>query len=175
MVTGLATLYETGLEIGNLGWGSSVEFSESTGSVLGPWNYAHVSEPWNTLQNTLKLYLLRIPVSHLLDSLIGPSELLLVVSHLLAFQVQFGEKLVTKTWMSEIFLQGHILSVGGDALSTPSVGFGGIQFNWKTQWVIRFGCIRSAFVASCHYFHMFLEERLHSHFTRTYHLASIIH
>jgi hypothetical protein len=43
------------------------------------------------------------------------------------------EKLVTKTWMSEIFLQGHILSVGGDALSTPSVGFGGIQFNWKTQ------------------------------------------
>jgi hypothetical protein len=42
------------------------------------------------------------------------------------------KKLVIKTWMWEIFFLGHILSVGGDALSTPSVGFDGIQFNWKT-------------------------------------------
>jgi hypothetical protein len=27
-----------------------------------------------------------------------------------------GKKLVTKTWMWETFLQGHILSVGGNAL-----------------------------------------------------------
>jgi hypothetical protein len=27
-----------------------------------------------------------------------------------------GKKLITKTWMQEIFLQGHILSIGGDAL-----------------------------------------------------------
>ncbi len=98
-----------------------------------------------------------LPVSHLLDSLIGPSELLLVVSHLLAFPVQFyvlgWRKVSNENLMWEIFWQGHILSVGGDALSTPSVGFGGIQFNWKTQWAIRFGCIRSTFVASCHYFH----------------------
>jgi hypothetical protein len=28
------------------------------------------------------------------------------------------KKCITKAWMQEIFLQGHILSIGGDALST---------------------------------------------------------
>jgi len=62
-----------------------------------------------------------VSVSDWLDSLIGPSGLLLVVSHLLAVQFQFyrwvfGKEWVTKTWMWGIFLQGHVLSVGGDAL-----------------------------------------------------------
>jgi hypothetical protein len=64
-----------------------------------------------------------LPISDWLDSLIGPSGLLLVVSHLLAVSVSVlwvgvGNKLVTKTWMWEIFLHGHILSdhFGGDAL-----------------------------------------------------------
>jgi hypothetical protein len=53
--------------------------------------------------------------------LIVPSGLLLAVSLLLAVPdpiswVGVGKKLITKTWMQEIILQGHILSIGGDAL-----------------------------------------------------------
>jgi hypothetical protein len=63
-----------------------------------------------------------LPVSNWLDSLIGPSGLLLVVvSHQLAVPVsvlwvELEKKLVTKTSMWEICLEGHILSVGGDTL-----------------------------------------------------------
>jgi hypothetical protein len=60
-----------------------------------------------------------------LDSLIGPSGLLLVVSHLLPVPVflwvGLEKKLVTEKWTREIFLQGHILSVDGDALSVYMV------------------------------------------------------
>jgi hypothetical protein len=52
----------------------------------------------------------RLPVSHWLDSLIGPTGLLLVISHLLAVPilvlwVGLEKKLVIKTWMWEIVLQ----------------------------------------------------------------------
>jgi hypothetical protein len=55
-----------------------------------------------------------------LDSLIDPSGLLLVVSHLFAVQF-YGrsciKQCITRTWMWQIHLQGHTLSTTGDALT----------------------------------------------------------
>jgi hypothetical protein len=49
------------------------------------------SEPWNSLINTVKLYLGTAPCfSDWVDSLIGPSGLLLVVSHLFASNLSFS-------------------------------------------------------------------------------------
>jgi hypothetical protein len=62
------------------------------------------SKLWNSLIiNTVESYLfidLLLRVSDWVDGLIGPTGLLLLVSHLLVVPVGFGtKKLVTKTWM----------------------------------------------------------------------------
>jgi hypothetical protein len=49
-----------------------------------PENIIQLSEPWNSLTNRVRSYFLTLPISNWVDSLIGPSGLLLVVSHLLA-------------------------------------------------------------------------------------------
>jgi len=88
------------------------------------WGFSeHLEEPRSSLINTQsnRVYWLLFPVSDWVDSLIGPSGLLLVVSpHLLAVPISvlwvgLEKKLVRKTWMWEIFLQSHILSVTVDA------------------------------------------------------------
>jgi hypothetical protein len=70
-----------------LGWGSWLKSSDSTGRVLGPWKNVQLSEPWNSRRNRVKSYLVTLPIFDCLDSLIGPSGLLLVVSHVLAVPV----------------------------------------------------------------------------------------
>jgi hypothetical protein len=84
--------------------------SESTGRLLASTvtactTFRSLEEPWNRLIKTVKSYLLTGPCfSDGLDSLIGPSGLLLVVCHLFAVPVSVSwvgleKKLVTKTLM----------------------------------------------------------------------------
>jgi hypothetical protein len=50
---------------GNLGWGSSVDPSESTGRLLGPWRNAQTfrprDDPRTSVINAVKSYLLSVP------------------------------------------------------------------------------------------------------------------
>ncbi len=68
-------------------------------------------------------------VSDWVDSLIGPSSGLLLVSlpptctPSFSFTGGVGKKLATKTWMLEIFLQGHVLSVGEDAVNNSTLTY----------------------------------------------------
>jgi hypothetical protein len=101
---------------GNVGWSSSLKSSESTGRLLKPWNILQISEPRNGLITQSNRIYWRFPFSDWLDSLIGPSGLLLVPfqvpttwSTSFNFMGGVGKKVITRTWMWEIFLQGHIL------------------------------------------------------------------
>jgi len=106
--------------------GAAVKSSGFTGRLLWPSQNAHLSKAlyksWdyersnNHSQN--RMYWL-LPLSDSIDSLIGPGELLSVVSHLFAVPilvlwVGLRKKWVNKTWMWKIFLQGHTLSTTGD-------------------------------------------------------------
>ncbi len=68
--------------------------------ILKQWRtFGALDEPRNSLIDTVKLYLLTVPVSDWLDSLTGPSGLLLVVYHLLAVPVSVLWVGLEKTWM----------------------------------------------------------------------------
>jgi hypothetical protein len=67
--------------------------SNSLEDCWGPKKKAQLSEalgeePWNSLINTVKWYLLTAPVSDWVDGLIGSSGLLLVIFHQLVGPVQ---------------------------------------------------------------------------------------
>jgi hypothetical protein len=108
----------------NLGWGSSVQFSESTQRLQGPWKVYSFRSPVGALEqsNHYKSNHIHwlLPVSDWVDGLIGPTEF--TISTLPTYfwsQFQFfvggvGKKLVTTTWMWKIFLEGHIQHQWGD-------------------------------------------------------------
>jgi hypothetical protein len=87
------------------------------GRLLGPLKNMYIfSEPWKKphKQSQIPFTYSLLPVSDWLDSLIGPSELLLVVSQLLTVQVLVaggvGNQLVTKKLGCEkLFLLVEIL------------------------------------------------------------------
>ncbi len=72
-------------------------------------------------KSVINMIWLLLPVSDWPIITIAPDGLLLVVSHLFAAPVLvYGwgwKKVNNHTWMWEIFLQGHILSTTGDALT----------------------------------------------------------
>jgi hypothetical protein len=86
---------------------------------------AGFESPWGGLEQSNNCIYWLFLVCDWVDSLIGPSGLLLVVFHLLivpltlSFMGGVGNKLVTKSWMWETcFAESHTESDGGDALIT---------------------------------------------------------
>jgi hypothetical protein len=89
-------------------------------------NFESLEEPCNGLINRFKLGLLSTPCLWLVTEFdwskwVPSSDHPPTCSPRFSFICGVGKKLVTKTWMWEIFLQGRILSVCGDALTPTKV------------------------------------------------------
>ncbi len=104
--------------------------SDSTGSPAWTLKFTQLSRALkvlsNSLINTVKSYLSTSPLFWL-GRWFDWSKWVAVSSSLppdcnpnFSFMDGVGKKWVTKTWMWEIFLQGHILGIGGDALRFDS-------------------------------------------------------
>jgi hypothetical protein len=125
----LAEIISTNDEYVTLHWTSWMRFISpmqwihwtAAGTLKKCTAFRVLDELCNSLVNRVKSYLLTAPYFWLAilfhwSKWVGISSLPPTCRPCFSFMGGFGKKLVTKTWMWEIFLQGHIESIAGDTL-----------------------------------------------------------
>lgn len=99
---------------GNLRWGTAVKLSGFAGRLLWPRKTLHHvhQRPGGALESSNKhsQFCILLTVSNWLDSSIGLSGLLLVISNLFAVPVSVGKLKWLNLGCEKIFFHGHILS-----------------------------------------------------------------